>query len=155
MPFAPDVAADRVFPGCEPQGNDTAWLPAQADVDFPINIAPLFGLPQEPEQLFKPIGMIRGELEPCQEIKWFAELATVMEPTRDGWQVLQTQLDMVRAFLNDLPALVLTQFPPGVDLANGYERGANRGGPIKSFLFVSERGRLIFAAVANISGGPP
>src|SRR5713101_495983 len=66
--------------------------------------------------------MIWSVLEPGEEIEWFAEVATVIEPARHGRQVFEPSRDMPRSLLEDLAALLLGQLPPGFRLPNRNER---------------------------------
>lgn len=71
-----------------------AWLDdkqslraAQPDLDLTLDVAPLFAAPKEPEQLVESWCVLRGELEPRDEVERLAELATVVEAARDRRQV--------------------------------------------------------------------
>jgi hypothetical protein len=94
-------------------------LPAQADLDLPLDVPPLLGLTQSCEQLVERRLVGFSELEPCQKIERLSELAAMVEAARDGGEVLRPYLDVVRTRLEDCAPLVLREVPPGVRLPDG------------------------------------
>jgi uncharacterized protein with PhoU and TrkA domain len=57
--------------------------------------------------------MLGREFEPGQKIEGPAEIAAMIELTRDRGQVFQAAGDMARLALENIPPLFLGQLPPG------------------------------------------
>jgi hypothetical protein len=76
-------------------------------VDLALDVAPLLGLAQSPDQVVERARVALGEFEPREKIERLAELARVVEAPRDRRQILEADGDVPRARLEDGPALVL------------------------------------------------
>ena len=63
--------------------------------------------------------MFRCIFEPREEVERLAKLPTVVQAPGDGRQIFQADADMARLFLEDGTALILSQSPPRLRLANG------------------------------------
>jgi hypothetical protein len=56
----------------------------EPDVDFTLDVLPLLGLSQRPNQLFEKLGMLGRILEPGEKIERLPQLSTVVEPPSNG-----------------------------------------------------------------------
>ena len=83
--------------------------------------------------------MLRRIFEPRKEVKGLAKLATVMQASGDRGQVLQADTDVVRLFLEDGTALVLSQIPPRIRFADRDKCGLRRLRTVE-FLLVCHQG---------------
>src|SRR5207244_13269850 len=99
---------------------------SEADVHFAGDPLPFVGGAQHRHEIFEGAGVLRGELEPGQEVECLAELAAVIKAARDRWQVLHARGDVRRTILEDRSALVLAELPPRIGLADRDECGACR-----------------------------
>ncbi len=65
--------------------------------------------------------MLRGKLEPGQEIKRFPKLPAVMQASRDPRKIFHSYSNVSGLFFKDRSPLVLSQVPPGRCFADGNE----------------------------------
>jgi hypothetical protein len=88
--------------------------------------------------------IVRGKSESGEEVKglWIAEVAAVGKATRDGREVVEADLGVMRLFFEDVAALVLGERPPSRVLSEGNEcravsgRSAKRGRLRDELLFL-------------------
>jgi hypothetical protein len=76
-----------------------AWLSAQPDVDFSLDVFPFLRRSQSADELLEEPGVLRRVLEPGQKIERLTEIPAVIEATGDSGQVLETSGDVVRGVL--------------------------------------------------------
>ena len=106
--------------------SQTSWrcgLPGETEVDLAFDVGPFFGCSQPPHQFVKGRGVFGGELKPGQEVEGLCEVASVVQPPRDRREVFKPGGDVMGAVLEDPPAFVLRQIPPGLGLADRNQRG--------------------------------
>jgi hypothetical protein len=80
---------------------------AHADIYFPLYVPPLRRATQSPHHLLKGIGVLRGVLEPSQEVEWLSKFAAVMQAPRYGRQVFHANSNVPRLLLEDGSAFIL------------------------------------------------
>jgi len=56
----------------------------EADVDFTVDVGPLFGLSQALHELLEQVGVLGRVFEPSKKVEGLPELTRVMQPARDG-----------------------------------------------------------------------
>jgi hypothetical protein len=95
--------------------------------------------------------MFRCIFEPREEVERLAKLPTVMQAPGDGRQIFQADADMARPFLEDGTALILSQSPPRLRLANGNKRGSRRLRTRKSLLACVQSVNLGTIGVARVA----
>ena len=66
--------------------------------------------------------MLGSELKPGQEIERLTQIAPVVQPPCDRWEVFKTGGDVMGAFLEDPPTFVLGQIPPCLGLLDRNQR---------------------------------
>ena len=88
--------------------------PTQTDIDFAINISPLFRAAKFLHEGFKSIAVFGRVLEPREEVKRLGQFPTVMKSSGDAWQVLNAHRDMMRLLLEDGSPFVLSKRPPSI-----------------------------------------
>src|SRR5499427_8948063 len=123
----------------------------QADIDLTVNIAPLLRIPQSTHQLFEGFAMFRCIFEPREEVEGLAKLPTVVQAPGDGRQIFQADAYVARLFLEDSAALILSQIPPRLRLANGNKRGLRRLRTRKSLLACDQGVSLGTVGVARVA----
>jgi len=114
-------------------------------------MGPLGGCTQPRHQFLEPGRVLRGVLEPGEEVERLPEVAAVVELARDGRQVLRADADVVRPLLEQLAALVLSECPPGTGLRDGDQRRAGRSGPAELRLLGGQRVVLAAPGVTQIA----
>src|SRR5499427_1802034 len=85
------------------------------------------------------------------EVERLAKLPTVVQAPGDGRQIFQADADMARLFLEDGTALILSQSPPRLRLANGNKRGLRRLRTRKSLLACDQGVSLGTVGVARVA----
>src|SRR5690242_10089129 len=83
-----------------------------SNFDFAFHVAPLLSRPQHSDQLVECGGIRGSELEPRQKVELLAEVAAVMKPPRDPWQIREAAGDVMRALLEDCATSILRKRPP-------------------------------------------
>src|SRR5262245_50149617 len=117
------------------------------DVHFPFNEFPFFRVAQPANQILESLRVLRGVVKPRQEVERLigTQVPAVMQPPRDGWQIIEPNSRVLGTLLENPPPLILWQFPPLRTLANGYQRSAigfrpaNRRLPGNQVFFLSAR----------------
>ncbi len=96
--------------------------------------------------------MLRGVVEPGDEIEGFPEIAAMMQSARDRGEITQTDRRVARDVLENPAAFVLRQIPPQRALLDRDERRAAGADPAECRL--DGRQALLFIArgVAEIAG---
>src|SRR5262249_52362587 len=123
----------------------------QADIDLTIDIPPPLRIPQSTHQLFEGFAVFRCIFEPREEVERLAKLPTVKQAPGDGRQIFQTDADVARLFLEDSTALILSQSPPRLRLANGNKCGSRRLRTRKSLLAGDQSVNLGTVGVARVA----
>jgi len=123
----------------------------QADIDLAVNIAPLLRIPQSTHQLFEGFAIFRCIFKPREEVERLAKLPTVVQAPGDGRQIFQADADVARLFFEDSTALILSQSPPSLRLANGNKRGSRRLRTRKSLLAGDQSVNLGTVGVARVA----
>ena len=82
----------------------------QADVDLSFYVSPLGGRAEPAHEFLERRGILRGVLEPGEEVEGLAEVTAVVQAAGD--RLDEAGRDVVRPLLEDLSALVLGQRPP-------------------------------------------
>jgi len=95
----------------------------ESNVDLSFDVPPFFRLSEDTYEFLKRVDVRWSVFEPREEIEGLAEIATVVEATRDCWEVLQADPDVSRSCFEYRPPLTLAKLPPGFRL-----RDWNKGG---------------------------
>src|SRR5207245_11503302 len=98
----------------------------ESDVNLTLHIGPLRRLTQPDNELLERFRLSWGVLEPGQEVKWLAKVATVVKPAGNSRKVFEPGGDMPRSLFEDLAACVRGVLPPGVRFPA--RDGCGRGG---------------------------
>src|SRR2546429_242197 len=125
--------AERLRLACSLRGG---WpvLPCEANIDLPFYVVPFLGGAQSSHELLEAVRIPWGELEPGQEVEGLAQVASMVQASRDRWEVFKADGDVVRALLENATALVLCELPPRLGLLDRNQRGACRCRPTKPLL---------------------
>ena len=95
----------------------------ESNVDLSFDVPPLFRLTENTYKFLKRVDFRWSIFEPGKEIEGLTEIATVVEATRDCWDVFQADPDVSRSGFEYRPPLTLAKLPPGFRL-----RDWNKGG---------------------------
>src|SRR4051812_14766980 len=101
-------------------------LPSDANVDLPFDVGPFRGCAQSVHEFLEARRVVRGELEPCEEVERLSEIASMVQPSRDPREVLQAGGDMAGAVLEDATTLVLREVPPRLGFLDRNQRRTGR-----------------------------
>ena len=98
----------------------------ESNVDLPFDVPPLFRLTEDTYEFLKHVDIRWSVFEPRKEIEGLAEIATVIETTRDCWEVFQADFDVSRSGFEYRPSFTLAKLPPGFRLRN-WNKGGTGG----------------------------
>jgi len=84
----------------------------ESDLDLALDVRPFLAGAWAGEDLVERAHRGRCELEPGQEVERLAQVPAVMQSSRHRWKGGCADPDVVRALLEDVPALVLGELPP-------------------------------------------
>src|SRR6266581_6499568 len=91
----------------------------ESNVDLSFDVPPLFRLSEDTYEFLKHVDIRWSIFEPRKEIEGFAEIATVVEATRDCWEVFQADPDVSRSGFEYRTSFTLAKLPPGFRLRDG------------------------------------
>jgi hypothetical protein len=99
-------------------------LASEADIDLSFYVVPFLGCPKPLDKLLESGCARRRELKPGQKVELLPELASVKQTSGDGREILEPNCNVVRRFLKDATALIVSELPPILGLLDRDQRGA-------------------------------